>query len=222
MPRDYWDNNPGEGHRFFRNPASIYGGEVDIFDHDSFDALDSADNAFAGPIPIGFGFYFNGLRYDSFYVTTNGLIALTNRRYFYDSSGNRAIPNGRSDCYDPMSMDWFARDKNTANGTGLDDPTEDNFGYLYSVLGNAPGEYLGGIRAKGGALNSLNPNHKAAVITPFWGDSHLSQYSTEINQPDDWGKCFFKRDDDSDKLIIYYLNSQSKTRRSDSNLLYCN
>ncbi len=206
LPRSYWDNNPDEGHRFFHNPASIYGGEVDFFDNSSFAALDSADNAFAGPIPIGFGFYFNGLRYDSFYVTTNGLIALTNRRYFYDSTGERTIPSGRSDCYDPMSMDWFVRAKNTSNGTGLDDPTEDNFGYLYSVLGNSPGTYLGGIRTTGGSLNSLNPDHKAAVLSPFWGDNQLSQYYTRTLEAEDFGKCYYKRDENIDKLIIYYVN----------------
>ena len=41
---------------------------------------DSTDNAFAGPMRIGFPFYFNGVRYDSFYVSTNMLITLSNRR----------------------------------------------------------------------------------------------------------------------------------------------
>ncbi len=204
LPQNYWDNNPDEGHRFFHNTAAVSGGEIDFFDHDRALQIDSTDNAIAGPIPIGFGFYFNGLRYDSFYVTTNGLIALTNRRYIYDASGNRVVPSGKNNCYDPMSMDWYERNKVTS--TGLDDPTEDNFGYLFSVLGNAPGEYLGGIRAKEGALNSLNPNHKAAVITPFWGDNQLSQYNAAKDSVDDWGKCYYKRYENADKLIIYYVN----------------
>ena len=103
----YWRDNPSEGLRYFRNPAVM---------------TDSTDDAIAGPIPIGFNFYFNGLRFDSFYVSTNGIIALTNRRYFYDANGNRTVPPGAQTCYDPMSMDWFARNRNTPNGNGLDDP----------------------------------------------------------------------------------------------------
>ena len=101
FPASYWAQNKQEGLPFFRQPA-----DKDFFNNPS----DSTDDAIAGPMPIGIkgGFYFNGLRYDSFYVTTNGLIALTNRRYFYDVNGNRVIPAGATSCYDPMSMDWFA------------------------------------------------------------------------------------------------------------------
>ncbi len=203
LPKEYWDDNPQEGHRFFHNPAKQGVGVVDFFKHGSATAVDSTDNAIAGPIPIGFGFYFNGLRYDSFYVTTNGLIALTNRRYFYNANGERTIPTGGTTCYDPMSMDWFVRAR---SGDGLNDANEDNFGYTVSVLGNAAGSYLGGIRTPNGPLNGLNPAHKAAIIAPFWGDNHLSQYANDISQPDDWGKCFFKRSNAADKLIIYYIN----------------
>lgn len=101
LPKSYWDNNTKEGLAFFRNP-----GDGDFWD----DPTDSVDDGIAGPIPLGIrgGFYFNGIRYDSFYVSSNGLIALTNRRYFYDEDGNRVIPAGSDNCYDPMSMDWFA------------------------------------------------------------------------------------------------------------------
>lgn len=101
LPRSYWQNNRAEGMAFFRQPN-----DMDFWN----DPTDSTDDAVAGPIPLGIqgGFYFNGLRYDSFYVSTNGLIALTNRRYFYDENGNRVIPTGSSSAYDPMSMDWFA------------------------------------------------------------------------------------------------------------------
>jgi hypothetical protein len=100
FPKSHWDNNP-DGKPFFRQPA-----DLNFWTSPS----DSTDNAIAGPIPIGIrgGFYFNGIRYDSFYVSTNGLITLTNRRYFYDQNGNRVIPAGATSCYDPMSMDWFA------------------------------------------------------------------------------------------------------------------
>lgn len=105
ISRSYWENNPSEGLAFFRQPA-------DGLSETAFwtTPLDSTDEAIAGPIPLGIqgGFYFNGIRYDSFYVSTNGLIALTNRRYFYDENGNRTIPPGALSAYDPMSMDWFA------------------------------------------------------------------------------------------------------------------
>jgi hypothetical protein len=101
LPQAYWSNNKSEGLAFFRQPF-----DTDFWTNPS----DSTDNALAGPIPIGIrgGFYFNGLRYDSFYVSTNGVIALSNRRYFYDANGNRVIPPGATSCYDPQSMDWFA------------------------------------------------------------------------------------------------------------------
>ncbi|MFA5512457.1 MAG: hypothetical protein WC313_08395, partial [Candidatus Kapaibacterium sp.] len=105
FPRSHWEQNTQEGLAFFRQPAD---GDTD----GSFwnNPLDSTDEALAGPIPIGIqgGFYFNGIRYDSFYVSTNGLIALTNRRYIYDQNGNRVVPPGATSAYDPMSMDWFA------------------------------------------------------------------------------------------------------------------
>lgn len=101
LPKAYWDNNKQEGLAFFRQPA-----DANFWENPT----DSTDEAIAGPIPLGIkgGFYFNGLRYDSFYVSTNGVIALTNRRYIYDPNGNRVIPPGATNCYDPMSMDWFA------------------------------------------------------------------------------------------------------------------
>ncbi len=69
QPLSYWTDparNIYGGHAYFRNPGNM---------------LDSTDDAFAGPISIGFPFFFNGVRYDSFYVGTNGVIALSNRRY---------------------------------------------------------------------------------------------------------------------------------------------
>jgi len=153
FPKSHWDNNP-EGKPFFRQPA-----DGNFWDN----PIDSTDDAIAGPIPIGIrgGFYFNGIRYDSFYVSTNGLITLTNRRYYYDADGKRVIPAGATSCYDPMSMDWFAggvRGHDTmytidgsgnrvavrdANGrivynNGLNDVVPDNFGYQYAVLGQDP------------------------------------------------------------------------------------
>ena len=188
----YWRDNPSEGLRYFRNPAVM---------------TDSTDDAIAGPIPIGFNFYFNGLRFDSFYVSTNGIIALTNRRYFYDANGNRTVPPGAQTCYDPMSMDWFARNRNTPNGNGLDDPLADDYGYYYTVLGGNPTSQTAGIRARGGSLNQWGANNKAAVIAPFFGNLHLSQYNKDLNLPEDWGKVLFKRSNSADRLLIYFINA---------------
>jgi hypothetical protein len=65
----FWESAGSLGLEFFRNPN---------------DAADSTDNAFAGPISIGFPFYYYGRKYDSFYVSTNGLVGLSNSRYLYD------------------------------------------------------------------------------------------------------------------------------------------
>ncbi len=204
----YWYQNNSEGLRFFRNPA-YPAGTRSMFSHGVENATDSTDDAFAGPIPIKFDFYFNGIRYDSFYVSTNGIIALTNRRYFYDNNGNRYIPDGETSCYDPMSMDWFAR---TRSGDGLTDATPDNFGYQVAVCGNAPNTALSGIRKRGvsgskGLSSSFTANQKAAVIAPFFGDLMLSQYNPKIYQPDDFGQVWYKRTPDGNKLIIYIKNA---------------
>jgi len=188
----YWVENKDNGKRFFRAP-----------DTNNQNSNDSTDDAFAGPIPIGFPFYFNGLRYDSFYVGTNGIIALSNRRYFYNDLGQRTIPAGATTCYDPMSMDWFRRYR---NGNGLYDNTSDNFGFRYAVLDN--GNPAGGIRAKGGALNgaAFAANNRAALIAPFFGDMQLSQYWASQAIPDNCGHVKFRRSLTTDKLIIWFIN----------------
>lgn len=208
LPREYWDNNPDVGLGFFRNPAVPNPAQGSYFDLPT----DSTDNAIAGPIKIGFGFYFNGLRYDSFYVSTNGIIALTNRRYFYDANGQRYIPPGATSAYDPMSMDWFVRAR---TGDGLDDQTPDDFGYQYSVLANRETDQTGGIRYNGGRLNNtaaqvFPENCKAALIAPFFGSMHLSQFWKEMNMPDNHGQVWYKRSTNADKLIIYFINIAPK------------
>lgn len=206
----YWAENPDEGLRFFRNPAmpAYTSPPGNFFDPNPLVGTDSTDDAIAGPIPIGFNFYFNGIRFDSFYVSTNGVIALTNRRYFYDINGQRTIPQGATTCYDPMSLDWFQRGR---SGNGLTDGTPDDFGYRYTVLGNAigygdlkSGNARGGIRNFTGNLSSFP--YRAAVIAPFYGDMHLSQYNPDTELPDDYGKVWFKRSASADKLIIYYVH----------------
>ncbi len=203
----FWQQNPDEGLRFFRNPA--YPADGNYFENPT----DSTDDAIAGPIPIGFNFYFNGLRFDSFYVSTNGLIALTNRRYFYDNAGNRTVPVGATNCYDPMSMDWFVRGR--ASDDGLNDPTPDNWGYQYVVLGNDRTNPTAGIRTRGGALGGPSApgfiaNYRAALIAPFWGELHLSQFNKVTVMPDDYGKVYFKRTALADRLIIYFVNAAPK------------
>jgi hypothetical protein len=148
----FWHDNSLYGKYYFRNPADLLTGSI----HDNRrDDLDSTENAIAGPMPLGIrdGFYFNGVRYDSFYVSTNGVIALTNRRYLYDSNGEKVIPAGSDHCYDIQSMDWFIGGDaaNYPNGTrqrignpqggysdGLQSGIKDDFGYNYSVLGSNP------------------------------------------------------------------------------------
>jgi len=203
----YWAANPGEGLRFFRNPAYPTGNRS-FFTPGDVNATDSTDDAFAGPIPMNFGFYFNGIRYDSFYVSTNGLIALTNRRYTY-SGGSRTIPPGSTTCYDPMSMDWFQRGGRSGDGTT--DGIVDNFGYQYAICGNAERTNAqGGIRAhsNGQSLSSLPQG--CAVIAPFWGDGQLSQWYATGKRIDDFGKCYYKRDPNGAYLIVYFVNYQIK------------
>jgi len=140
FPASFWTNsalNQYGGSAFFRNPG---------------DAADSVDNAFAGPISIGFPFYFNGVRYDSFYVSTNGLIALSNRRYFWETDNN-GFPTKRSvlevspgvfSMYDPMSDD-----NRTRSGVPSDtntDVTLDNWGFTNVACAGNPASPTAGIR----------------------------------------------------------------------------
>ena len=203
VDRQYWIDNPEDGLRFFRNPAyPVPSG--DFWNGNT----DSTDDAIAGPIPIGFDFIFNGLRYDSFYVSTNGIIALTNRRYFYDGTGQRTILPSNTDCYDPMSADWFARSR---TGDGLSDPTPDDYGYNFSVLANSPTSPTRGIRQRGGPLDQSDfSSYRTAVIAPFFGDMHLSQFNPNMNVPENWGKVQFKRSNANDKIIIYFMNIAPK------------
>ena len=156
LDSDHWDSDDNtNGRYFFRNPADGLTGS--IFDRNRTGDMDTTDNAVAGPIPIGIkgGFFFNGLRYDSFYLSTNGVVALTNRRYVYGSSGTKAIPPGGNHCYDIFSMDWFVEGPRTRInpsgdryiGTdpgetplndGILDMTRDDFGYYCSVFGRSP------------------------------------------------------------------------------------
>jgi hypothetical protein len=193
---------------FFRNPAN---------------PNDSTDNAVAGPIPLGLGngFMFNGIRYDSFYVSTNGVIALTNRRYFYDNQGLRTIPKGGVDAYDPQSMDWYVAGRARQVGAAsLTDPVEDNFGYQYAVMGGLPATDLKGIRANDPSgsrkfldndpgMSNFELENKGAFIAPFWGSLRLSQWNKYTDRPEDYSQAWYKLDYGQNKLTIYLKNYQA-------------
>jgi len=171
----------GVGYSFFRNPALPTQNNGNFFANGVPYGTDSTDDAIAGPIPINIAkdFYFNGIRYDSVYISTNGVIALTNRRYTYETAegpdfGKRKIlQNSRTGAYDPQSMDWFVgqtlapgsgfpiQNRNrwkAGDNSGLNDLVQDDFGYTYSVLGGSsttsnwsgnPPNTQAGIRSRG-------------------------------------------------------------------------
>jgi len=213
---NYWRDNTEEGKRFFRNPAYPTNGNS-YFEFNNLDQ-DTVDNAFAGPMPlkVNGGFYFNGIRYDSFYVTTNGLIALTNRRYFYDEFGNKYIPPGETTAYDPNSMDRFVTFVNGEDrrrvGDGLADNTPDDFGFKYSVLGGNPENPTSGIRSTLGyrqstALHNITSrNYKPALIGFMHGNNRLSQFSSTTQRVDNHGRVSYRRTINNDRVIIYFEN----------------
>ncbi len=225
VAESYWANSL-KGKYFFRNPADML--DDDIYDRQG-GAIDTTSNAIAGPMPIGIngGFYFNGLRYDSFYVSQTGIIALTNRRYIYDETNNqRIVPDGQDNCYDVYSQDWFAGGlRSRENGDGLNDETADDFGYTCSVLGRNPNvnypnpvsdpffNYTAGLRSfRNGDISDItgagwsSESCKPALIAPFWGNVNLSQYDAKYSKPEDYGKVYFKTTSKEDKLIIAFEN----------------
>ena len=209
---EFWAANPELGQGYFRNPAKLL--------------VDSTEQAFAGPIPIGFNFFYNGIRYDSFYVSTRGLIGLSNRRYFYDGAGNKTIPAGsKTGCYDPMSDDWFIRTRDTTlNYTkSLLDTTPDNFGYYYMACGKAPTNTNAGLRFVGTPLTTSDAQSPTAggktalgkafgrlpIIAPVYGMMHLSQYnhSPSKKTKEDYSRVYYKVTEQRDKLIIYVVKA---------------
>ncbi|MFH1050428.1 MAG: hypothetical protein V1779_05780, partial [bacterium] len=195
-PKSWYETaqNKNDGYRYFR--------------HKNFpDNKDSVDDVYAGPIPIGFEFEYNGLTYDSFYVLSNGAIMLSNARYFYDNStpprrkvvsNNYTFPN----CYNTESMDWFIRSKfNKTDGTS--DPTEDDWGWQMATLLSVNPE-------SNPADILMNNTSNLPIISPFWGDGYLSQWNAKDTVPRDRGKVFFYRNPDSTKVIIYFVDWQLK------------
>ena len=213
LPTSFWTDptqNTYGGHAYFRNPGQM---------------TDSTNDAFAGPISIGFPFYFNGVRYDSFYVSTNGLIALSNRRYFYEYDGSGfpvrrtslEVAPGVFSVYDPSSDD--ARNRSAVN-LDTTDATADDWGYNFVACNGQISTPKAGIRTPNNTMldevslsaanfwnTTVNGNRiRPALIAPFWDDLQLSVYNTEESSVDDFGRCYFKRSPANDKLIIYYVN----------------
>ncbi|MDB5036448.1 MAG: Fibronectin type protein [Chlorobi bacterium] len=181
----FWTRPGSSGYEYFRNPNQVSTGPNNTI------ITDSTDNAFAGPIAIGFPFYFYGRKYDSFYVSTNGLVALTNRRYQYDESGRRVD-------YEPVFDDTRPK-----TGNPLTDPTPDDFGYSQVALG--------GSSRTSGILNPNNAKFTTAntgrpLIAALWDDTELSQFDPIGFRPDDFGKVYWRRDTLGNKLLIYYVN----------------
>ncbi len=173
---DFWQRPESEGHGYFRNPNNMN---------------DSTDNAFAGPINIGFPFYYYGRKYDSFYVTTNGLLALSNRRYQYDELGRRTD-------YEPVSDDPAAR-----SGNAVTDPVADDYGYRVVALGSSTAATAGILNP---GNNQFPQGSLKAVIAPLWDDQELSQYNPAQGRPDDFGKAYYRRDPSNNRLIVYWAN----------------
>lgn len=148
-PLSDWIQPNSDGWPFFRNPET---------------STDSSDNAIAGPISIGFPFYFYGRRCDSFYISTNGLIGLSTRRYTYDASGNRTG-------YDPQSDDPRPHSNDAAT-----DATPDDDGWRHLAAS------ANGIRSANSI--SLPMDTSIAMIAPLWDDCQLTELS----------KVFYRRD----------------------------
>jgi len=186
------DEQKKDGYRYFR--------------HLNFpDNKDSVDDVFAGPIPIGFDFIYNGLKYDSFYVFSNGAIMLSNSRYHYDNStpprrkvlsNNYSFPN----CYNSQSMDWFIRSR-FSKTDGTTDPTNDDWGYLMATTLSVNPE-------SNPADILMNHTSNLPVIAPLWGDGYLSQWKDTV--PRDRGRVYFYRDSARNKLIVYFVDWQLK------------
>ena len=206
----YWALHPDEGKRFFYNPAlPVKSSGRSVFSP-GIPATDSTNDAIAGPIPLilGDGFFFNGIRYDSFYVSTNGIVALSNRRYLY-SGGVPAIPKNGTSAYDPMSMDWFVGGNRARTGDGTEATrVPDDYGYTYAACGGDVTSLTGGIRANGASGGLTQIPGKAAVIAPFFGSLHLSQWNKSTKLAEDYGQVWFKRSYSSDILVIYFINEQ--------------
>ncbi|MDA3843809.1 MAG: T9SS type A sorting domain-containing protein [Candidatus Kapabacteria bacterium] len=191
------DGRPKRGEIFFHNPNQSLDPNDPNYDNGRYD---STDNAFAGPMPIGFSFKFGGLDYDSFYVSTNGVITLSNSRYCYDTLGQRQLHSDQGTSYHPHSMDWYLGATRTSDG--LDDTTPDDFGFRASkaiLLKN-------GFNPASIENMTQSEGRGAAIIAPFWGKGYLSQWDKDKKTARDWGQVHIYRNSQMTKLIIFYKN----------------
>lgn len=181
-PANYWTNpaNGTFGLEYFRNPFNS----------------DSTDNAIAGPISIPNGFFYYGRRYDSFYVSTNGLVGLASRRFQYDANGNRIDYNPFRD--DPRPVH---------SGGAVADTFPDDYGYKFVALG-------GGTTATSGLLNGSNtafPNTGLhSTLAPLWDDQELSQFDSTRLVPDDFGRVYWRIAPTGDRIIVYFADISMK------------
>lgn len=194
----FWVENPDEGRRYFRNPSGYLINEASGI----ASMMDSTDNAIAGPIPMGFNFVFNGIAYDSFYVSTNGAIFLSNPRYLYDANGDKEVRSnnyGAPSAYNYMSMDWF--DRAGRSGDGLGDGTFDDFGWKQAVTYGCNNTY---------AVSSRPDGMNIPIIAPFWGDGAMTQWNSDDMELEDRGRVYFYKDPNAYKLIVYFVDWQLK------------
>ncbi|GAB5465619.1 MAG: hypothetical protein Kapaf2KO_10550 [Candidatus Kapaibacteriales bacterium] len=216
-----WTNND-RGFYFFRNPALPTEANGDFFAQSGSWGTDSTDDAFAGPMPLALrkAFHFNKIHYDSFYVSTNGILTLTNSRYTYDENGNRTILPGRTTAYNENSMDWFVAGqfgRNRLSGTAsLNDPAADNFGYEESVLGGSRTSVRGGIRdfpRNGDNINSvIAERYRTPIIAPFWADMQVSQWDGNNDELSPRGRVLFKTDETRSYLTVFFDNFTFNTK----------
>ncbi|MBU3699390.1 MAG: hypothetical protein FGM33_05185 [Candidatus Kapabacteria bacterium] len=202
-PSQHWTDprqNQTGGWAYFRNPGN---------------QQDSTDNAFAGPIAIGFPFAFNGVRQDSFYVSTNGLIAFSNRRYFYDvdqfgfpvSRRRSEVRPGTMSAYDPQSDDIRTR-----SGDGLLDATADDWGLQQVACGGKPSNPESGMRSRtnsmldSAGLSSIWGSVMPQIIAPAWDDLQVSVRDPSTGVVDDFSRVYFRRSASNDTLVIYFVN----------------
>jgi hypothetical protein len=211
MPTSFWSdpqrNNYG-GRAYLWNPG---------------DMADSTDNAFAGPIAIGFPFYMNGIRYDSFYVSTNGLVALSNRRYHYQTDPfgwplQRDVQRNAGSIlsvYDDQSHDPRPR---SAQERDTSDPIADDWGFHFVACGGEPQHPRGGIRSPKNVTlsDSALQAHwsgvpgsipgRPALIAACWDDWQISVFDSARGVRDDYGRIYYKRSPAGDKLVIALFN----------------
>ena len=210
-PMEYWADAE----------RNVFGGRAYL--HNPGDMSDSVDNAFAGPIAIGFPFYMNGIRYDSLYVSTNGLIALSNRRYHYvtDPFGwtlRRDVQPGEREALSVYDMQSDDPRQRSASAGDTSDAVADDWGYRFHACGGDPANLRGGIRSPRNTMltdsaladawdrSSGGDSPRPTLIAACWDDWQVSVYDSARKRQDDFGRIYFKRSTSGDKFVIAWFN----------------